>query len=140
LCEFGTIHKSILDRFDISGSVFHAEIYWDRVLKYIEGHKITYKGIPKYPEVRRDLALLLKKDVQYKQIRTIAWKTEKNLLKHIRLFDVYEGDKIDSDKKSYAISFTLQDEQKTLTDQQIDDVMNRLMKAFEKELGAQIRS
>ncbi len=96
--------------------------------------------MPRFPEVRRDLSMVLDKNVTFEQIRTIASKTERKLLKTIDLFDVYEGDKITQGKKSYAVSFILQDPEKTLTDQQIDGIMTKLAQSLEKELGAQIRA
>ena len=101
---------------------------------------MTYKEIGKYPEVRRDLALLLDEKISFKNLYDIAKKTEKNLLKKVSLFDVYQGDKLPEGKKSYALSFILQDDNKTLTDKQIDKVMAHLLSAFEKEVNAQLRS
>ena len=101
--------------------------------------KITYKELSKFPEVRRDLALLLDKGIAYKEIKRLAFATERKLLKQVNLFDVYEGKNLGENKKSYAISFILQDENKTLTDIQIDRTMNNLVEVFKKELGAQLR-
>ena len=100
---------------------------------------IRYKEVPKQPEVRRDLALLLDEKIQYQEIESLAYQTEKYLLKNINLFDVYEGENLGKGRKSYAMSFTLQDENKTLTDVEIDKTMNKLLLAFEKNLGAIIR-
>ena len=100
---------------------------------------IMYTEIPKYPEVRRDLALLINKEVQFAAIKDLAYKTERKLLKNVSLFDVFEGEKLGADKKSYAVSFILQDENKTLTDKQIDKIMSIFIRVFEQELGAQIR-
>jgi phenylalanyl-tRNA synthetase beta chain len=102
-------------------------------------YKIKYTEIPKYPEVRRDLALLIDQAVTYESIYTIARQTEKSLLKNIDLFDVYEGQNLPEGKKSYALSFSIQDSSKTLTDEQIDKIMNKLQKNFETELGAVLR-
>ncbi|MEQ3655805.1 MAG: phenylalanine--tRNA ligase subunit beta, partial [Dokdonia sp.] len=101
--------------------------------------KITFTPIPKYPEVRRDLSLLLDTDISFDQIQALAKQTEKQLLKDVNLFDVYQGSNLPEDKKSYALSFVLQDENKTLTDKQIDKVMHKLQQRFEKELGASLR-
>ncbi|MPT35276.1 MAG: phenylalanine--tRNA ligase subunit beta, partial [Flavobacterium sp.] len=101
--------------------------------------KIKFVEIPKYPEVRRDLALLLDQSVAFDQILTIAKQTEKSLLKDVNLFDVYEGNNLPEGKKSYAVSFTIQDNSKTLTDVQIDKIMQKLQANFEKELGATLR-
>jgi phenylalanyl-tRNA synthetase beta chain len=102
-------------------------------------NKIKFTEIPKYPEVRRDLALLLDQSVTYESIYTIAKQTEKSLLKNIDLFDVYEGKNVPEGKKSYALSFSIQDSSKTLTDEQIDKIMSKLQKNFETELGAVLR-
>ena len=95
--------------------------------------------MPKFPAVKRDLSLLLDKKVSFKEVRELAMRTEKNLLKSVNLFDVYEGEKLGADKKSYAVSFTLQDEEKTLTDKQIDKIMNKLIGSYRHMLGAEIR-
>jgi phenylalanyl-tRNA synthetase beta chain len=108
-------------------------------LKLIRNHKITYHELPKYPSVKRDLALLLDSGVKFSQIREIAMKNEKNILKEVSLFDVYESDSLGKNKKSYAVSFTLRDDLKTLTDKNIEKVINNLIIAFEKELNAHIR-
>jgi phenylalanyl-tRNA synthetase beta chain len=134
-----SVKKSILKHFDINSEVFYADINWDKVIKASSNNAVKYKEVPKFPEVRRDLALVINKEITYQQIEELANKTERNLLKSVNLFDVYEGDKIEAGKKSYAVSFILQDEEKTLNDKQIDKVMERLMEAFEKNLQAVIR-
>ncbi|HAN17237.1 MAG: phenylalanine--tRNA ligase subunit beta [Bacteroidetes bacterium GWC2_33_15] len=139
IVEFGILSKKILKRFDIDSSVYFACFNWDNVLKVVAKHTVRYKEIPKYPEVRRDLALLLDKDVRFEKIKALAYKTEKSLLKKVSLFDVFEGEKLGKDKKSYAVSFILQDETKTLTDKQIDKIMNNFIRVFEQELSAKIR-
>ncbi len=138
LVELGTIKKSILKHFDIKQEVLYADFNWSFVLKQIS-NKIKYIDIPKYPEVRRDLALLLDENIDFDAIYKIAKKSEKTLLKNINLFDVYQGDNLPEGKKSYAISFTIQDNSKTLTDEQIDKVMVKLQKNFIAELGASLR-
>lgn len=138
LVEFGTVKKSILKHFDIKQEVFFADFNWNLILKLINT-KIKFTDIPKYPEVRRDLALLVDQSVAFETINTIARQTEKSLLKDINLFDVYEGKNLPEGKKSYAVSFTLQDTTKTLTDEQIDKIMNKLQKNIETELGASLR-
>jgi len=138
LVEIGVIKKSILKHFGIKQDVFYADFNWDLILKIITG-KIKYTDIPKYPEVRRDLALLIDKNTTYESIYNLAKQTEKSLLKDINLFDVYEGDKLPEGKKSYALSFTIQDNTKTLTDIQIDKIMTKLQQSFETELGASLR-
>jgi len=138
LLEFGTIKKSILKHFDIKQEVLFADFNWNLILKLIS-NKIKFTDIPKYPEVRRDLALLVDNSVTFDTIYDIARQTEKSLLKDINLFDVYQGKNLPEGKKSYAVSFTLQDNTKTLTDEQIDKIMNKLQKNLESEVGASLR-
>jgi phenylalanyl-tRNA synthetase beta chain len=138
LVEFGTVKKSILKHFDIKQEVFYADFNWNLILKLI-GSKIKFTDIPKYPEVRRDLALLVDETVAFDAIYNIARQTEKSLLKDVNLFDVYQGKNLPEGKKSYAVSFTLQDNTKTLTDEQIDKIMSKLLKNMENELGASLR-
>ena len=138
LVELGVVKKSILKHFGIKQEVFYADFNWALILKLI-ATKIKYTEIPKYPEVRRDLALLIDQNVTYESIYTIAKQTEKALLKDINLFDVYEGQNLPEGKKSYALSFTIQDNSKTLTDTQIDKIMSKLQNNFETELGASLR-
>lgn len=138
LVEMGTIKKSILKHFDIKQEVFYAEFNWDLVIKLLS-NKIKFTAIPKYPEVRRDFALLVDTNVAFESIYKVARQTEKSLLKDINLFDVYEGKNLPEGKKSYALSFTIQDTTKTLTDVQIDKIMSKLQSNFESELGAQLR-
>lgn len=124
---------------DIGQEVYYAEFAWENIVKALKNHTIHFTPMPKFPSVKRDLALLLDKKVTFKEVKEIAWRTEKSLLKNVNLFDVYEGEKLGKDKKSYAISFTLQDEEKTLTDKQIDKIMNKLIGAYKHLLGAEIR-
>jgi phenylalanyl-tRNA synthetase beta chain len=138
LVEFGTVKKSILKHFDIKQEVFYADFDWNAILKSIS-NKIKFVEIPKYPEVRRDLALLLDESVAFEEIYSIAKQTEKLLLKEITLFDVYVGKNLPEGKKSYAVSFTIQDESKTLTDTQIEKIMSKLQNNFQTQLGAQLR-
>lgn len=138
IVELGTIKKGILKHFDIKQEVLFADFYWGRIQKYVST-KIKFTDIPKYPEVRRDLALLLDESVSFDKVYQIAKQTEKSLLKEINLFDVYQGKNLPEGKKSYAVSFTIQDSTKTLTDTQIDKIMSKLKSNFEKELGATLR-
>jgi phenylalanyl-tRNA synthetase beta chain len=138
LVEFGIVKKSILKHFGIKQEVFYADFNWAVIIKMIS-NKIKFSDIPKYPEVRRDLALLIDHSVTYESIYAIAKQNEKNLLKEVNLFDVYEGSKLPEGKKSYALSFIIQDNTKTLTDSQIDRIMTKLQKSFETELGAILR-
>jgi phenylalanyl-tRNA synthetase beta chain len=139
VAEYGKISKAYLDKFDIGQDVYYGHIEWDYLLKISKNNKAVYKELPKYPWVRRDLALLLDKEVKFGKIREIAYKTEKHLLHDVDLFDVYESESLGQNKKSYAVSFILQDELKTLTDKSIEKVMNNLVSVFEKELNAKIR-
>ena len=138
LVEFGSVKKSVLKNFDIKQEVFFADFNWNAILKQISNN-IKFTEISKYPEVRRDLALLVNQNVSFEQLFEVAKKTEKSLLKNVNLFDVYQGKNIPEDKKSYALSFTLQDNNKTLTDVQIDKVMGKLTLNFQNELGAILR-
>jgi phenylalanyl-tRNA synthetase beta chain len=139
LVDFGLVKKSVLRHFGISQNVLFADFNWDNILEMAQHNKIKYTAIPKYPEVRRDFALLLDKNVTFEDIHTIAKQTEKQLLKNINLFDVYQGKNLPEGKKSYAVSFTLQDEHKTLNDKQIDKIMSKLQANFETKLGAELR-
>jgi phenylalanyl-tRNA synthetase beta chain len=138
LVEFGTIKKNITKYFDIKQEVLFADFNWNAVLKLLS-NRIKFQEIPKYPEVRRDLALLIDEKIAFDDIYKIARQSEKSLLKNIDLFDVYNGQNLPEGKKSYAVSFIIQDNTKTLTDEQIDKIMNKLQKNFETELGAVLR-
>lgn len=138
LVEFGTIKKPIVKHFDIKQEVLFADFNWNAILKVIS-NKIKFIEIPKYPEVRRDLSLLLDEQVAFEHIYKIARLSEKILLKEIDLFDVYQGKNLPEGKKSYAVSFILQDNSKTLTDQQIDKVMDKIQFNLINELGAVLR-
>jgi phenylalanyl-tRNA synthetase beta chain len=135
----GKISKSYLAKFDIGQDVYYGHIEWDYLLKLIKESAVTYSELPKYPWVRRDLALLLDKSVKFEQIRELAFRTERNILHDVDLFDVYESENLGNNKKSYAVSFILLDNLKTLTDKSIEKTMNSLTTALEKELGAKIR-
>lgn len=139
LVSFGSLDSAFTDGFEIKHDVFFADFSWDMMLSISRKNTITSLPVPKYPEVRRDLALLINKDISFEQIRDIAMKTETTLLRSVGLFDVYEGDKIGKDEKSYAVSFIFRDEEKTLTDKIIDKTMKRLITAFEKQITAKIR-
>jgi phenylalanyl-tRNA synthetase beta chain len=140
IAHFGKIKKKILEYFDISQEVFYAEIDWEFCLKLHASHPgLRYKDIPRYPEVRRDMALLLDKNITFGEIETLALKNGGNLLRDVSLFDVYEGEQVGADKKSYALSYILRDDNKTLKDQEIDAFMNRLIGVFERELNAKLR-
>lgn len=138
IAEFGTIKKSILKQFDIKQEVFYGDINWDAIQKYVS-NKIKLVDIPKFPEVRRDLALLVNQSVTFEALYLEAKQTEKSLLKNINLFDVYEGKNLPEGKKSYALSFVLQDTSNTLTEVQIDKIMNKLQSNFETKFEAVLR-
>ncbi len=138
IVEFGTIKKSILKHFDIKQEVLFADFNWGKIQKYIS-NKIKFTDIPKYPAVRRDLALLLNESTHFEEVYKIAKQTEKKLLKEIHLFDVYQGKNLPEGKKSYAVSFIIQDESKTLNDKEIEKIMSKLQMNFENQLGATLR-
>jgi phenylalanyl-tRNA synthetase beta chain len=139
ISEYGSVHPAIAEKTGISQEIFYSDIRWDILLKFAAERQTVYTELPRYPEVRRDLAMELDKGIKFQTIKEIAFNTEKKLLKSINLFDVYQGDKIAGGKKSYAISFILQDMESTLKDKQIDSVMENLAKAFEDSAGARIR-
>lgn len=139
LVSFGVIKKNITAHFEVDTEVLFADFNWDAILILLANHKIILKDIPKFPEVNRDFALLLDENVSFKSLHEIALSTEKNLLREVSLFDVYLGKNLPKGKKSYAVSFTLRDDHKTLTDSQIDKIMNKLRQQFETELGAELR-
>jgi phenylalanyl-tRNA synthetase beta chain len=139
VAETGRISKKLLMQFDIDQDVYYGHIEWDFILKLIRANTISFNELPKYPSVRRDLALLLDRNVMFGKIRELAMRTEKNILQEINLFDVYESESLGDNKKSYAVSFILRDDIKTLTDKTIDKVMSNLVRVFEKELNAKIR-
>ena len=139
LVSFGMIQKAILKEFDIKQDVFYADFNWDALSEIIRKNEIIFEKISRFPEVKRDLALLLDTGISFDEIKTIAYDTERNLLKNITLFDVYTGKNLPPEKKSYALGFTIGDPRKTLTDKQIDRIMKKLQQRFEKELGAELR-
>lgn len=139
LVELGVIKKSILKEFSIKQEVVFADFNWDSVLQFIGKKNIKVAELPKYPSVKRDLALLIDKKIEFKEIYNLAFQSERKLLKEVDLFDVYEGEKLPDDKKSYAVSFVLQDKNKTLTDKQVDKIMQKIQLTFEKNIGAKLR-
>ena len=139
LVEFGSLKTNALTHFGISQNVFCANFNWDNLLKVINQNTIKFKDISKYPEVKRDLSLLIDEDITFENLYKLAKQSENNYLKDINLFDVYRGDKLENGKKSYSISFTLQDNKQTLKDSQIDKIMSKIQKRFESELGAELR-
>ena len=139
LVEFGVIKKKILKEFGIKQEVLFADFDWTSILSISGKKKIKVSMLPKFPSVKRDLALLLDQKITFKEIYDLAFQSERNLLKDVGLFDVYQGDKLPEGKKSYAVSFVLQDNNKTLEDRQIDKIMQKLQQSFEKNLGAVLR-
>ncbi|MBR1631892.1 MAG: phenylalanine--tRNA ligase subunit beta, partial [Paludibacteraceae bacterium] len=140
--EFGyiaSVNKALRRQFGIDAEVFYADLLWSRLMQQNKRYKMEYREMSNFPEVRRDFALLLDKSVKFADLRQLAMQTERKLLKRVNLFDVYEGKNLPAGKKSYALSFFLQDENKTLEDRQIDNIMSRLQKAFEEKFGATLR-
>lgn len=139
LVNFGMVKTSILKNFGISQEVLYADFNWDAVIDMAKYNSVKFQDIPKYPEVRRDFALLIDESIKFEAIENIALKTERKLLNDVDLFDVYQGKNLPKGKKSYAVSFIFQDENKTLTDKQVDKIMKKLQNNFERELGAELR-
>lgn len=139
VATFGKVHPSLAKAMDIKQEVFFADINWDLVVKLAAKVNTRYKEIAKYPSVKRDLALLLDKKVQFEAVKSIAVKFGKKILRNIELFDIYQDEKIGADNKSYAVSFTFRDDDKTLQDAEIETVMKKLMQEFQTQLNAQIR-
>ena len=139
LGTMGIVSPKICKELDIETDVYYAELSWTLLMKEIKKSKVTFSEISKFPAVKRDLALLLDKNVQFAEIEKIATESERKLLKNIALFDVYEGKNLPAGKKSYAVSFYLQDEGKTLNDKQIDAIMKKIQTNLEQKLGAQLR-
>jgi len=139
LVDLGVVRKKILKEFSIKQEVLFADFNWTAILSLVGKKKIKVSDLPKFPAVKRDLALLLDQKVSFKEIYQLAFQSERKLLKHVDLFDVYEGNNLPEGKKSYAVSFVLQDESKTLADKQIDKIMGKLQQTFEKNLDAVLR-
>ncbi len=139
LIEMGIISKKLQKQFGLDNPVYYAELNWTALMKVIKKNEVLYTEISKFPAVSRDLALLVDASVEFAQIEQIARQTEKKLLKNVELFDVYEGDKLPAGKKSYAVNFILQDEEKTMGDKQIDAIMQKLIAQLTAKLGAQLR-
>ena len=139
LVEFGSVDQNILDKFKIRTHVFVANFNWDLILDLIQNKNISYTSVNKFPKIRRDLSLLLDNSISFEQLQKIAKNVNNSLLKDINLFDVYSGDKLPENKKSYAISFVFEDSSKTLTDHQVDEIMNKLIEEYKKSVGAEIR-
>ena len=139
LVEMGVVARSLQKKFGIDNEVYFADLYWNQLTKAVRKQKVGFKEISKYPAVSRDLALLLDKDVEFARVEQIAYNAERKLLKKVELFDVYEGKNLPDGKKSYAVNFILQDEQKTLNDKAIDAVMQKIIQNLKKQLNAELR-
>jgi len=139
LVQLGMIDPKLLKQFDINFNVFYADFNWDNIIEAVKKLKFEFTTLSKHPEVRRDLSLLLDEKVTFAELKQAALKADKKLMKRVDLFDFYKGDKIEQGKKSYALSFILQDADKTLTDKQIDKIMNKIQYIYEKQFGAVLR-
>ena len=139
LGEMGIVSKKVAKRCDVETEVYFADLNWSALMKAVRKNSVSYTEISKYPAVSRDLALLIDKDVEFSRIEQIAYQTEKKLLKKVELFDVYEGKNLPAGKKSYAVNFILQDEEKTMGDKQIDAIMQKLITNIKKQLNAELR-
>ncbi|NLC50135.1 MAG: phenylalanine--tRNA ligase subunit beta [Bacteroidales bacterium] len=139
LVNWGVVHHQVLKGFDIDTDVYFAEFNWDALMKVTRKHVVLFNELPKFPSVKRDLALLIDKSITFAEIEKIAFNSERKLLREVTLFDVYEGKHLPDGKKSYAVNFILQDYEKTLDDKRIDKIMSKIQQNLEKELGAQLR-
>ena len=139
LIEMGIVSMKLLKQFDLQQPVYFAELNWTQLMKATRKSEVLFTDIPKHPAVSRDLALLVDSSVEFAQIEQIAHQSEKKLLKSVELFDVYEGKNLPAGKKSYAVNFILQDEEKTMNDKQIDAIMQKLIQNLKKQLGAELR-
>lgn len=139
IVDMGVLNKKLQVKMGIDSPVYYAEINWNGLMKMIKKGKVLFSPISKYPSVSRDLALLIDKDVDFATIEQIARQSERKLLKRVELFDVYEGKNLPAGKKSYAVNFILQDEQKTLNDKQIDAIMQKMIQNLKKQIGAELR-
>lgn len=139
IATLGQIAPATLKAFDVRNDVWFADVQWDALLKSLSGKRVSYREPEKYPAVRRDLSLLLSSATTFSEIEKLAYDTERKLLRDVNLFDVYEGKNLEAGKKSYAVSFILQDSSKTMTDQQVETAMTKIQKALEEKLGATLR-
>ena len=140
MAEMGVVSPALMRKFDLKQPVYFAEIDFELIVRSAKKQRIAVEELSKFPEVKRDLALLVDKSVTFSELRQIAFATEKKLLKRVTLFDVYEGDKLPEGKKSYALGFTLEDKTQTLNDKVIEKTMNNLQRQLEAKAGAQVRS
>jgi phenylalanyl-tRNA synthetase beta chain len=139
LAVMGTVNPALARKFGIKQPVFAAEIEWNTLFELVKRDKVKFKELPRFPEVRRDLALLLDESVSYADLQKSAQRAAKKLLRQVNLFDVYRGDKIPAGKKQYALSFVLQDPERTLTDADVENTMKKVLATFQNEYGAVLR-
>jgi phenylalanyl-tRNA synthetase beta chain len=139
LVRFGKLKKKELKRFDLKQDVMYANFDWEKIIGFLAENVVSYTELAKFPEVRRDLAIVLDSSIKYEDLEHAAYHAEKYILKGVSLFDVYQGDKIGPGKKSYALSFLLRDDEKTLTDQIIDKTMEKILRTFREKFHATIR-
>ena len=139
MVEYGIVKKSISSAFGIDQAVYFVDFNWDAIENSIKTTNVKFKPIPKFPEVKRDFALLIDEEISFEAIYKVAKQTDQKYLKEISLFDVYKGKNLPSGKKSYGLSFTLQDPTKTLTDKEIETIMSKLQKQLQKKVGAELR-
>jgi phenylalanyl-tRNA synthetase beta chain len=139
LASYGALNPIVLKAFDIDSLVFYADLNWDAISELASKQSVSFKELPRFPQVKRDISMIIDKATPYASIRELAYATEKNLLRDVNLFDLYEGENIPSGKKSCALSFYLRDDAKTLTDSEIETVVSKLINAYEKKLGATVR-
>jgi phenylalanyl-tRNA synthetase beta chain len=138
MCEYGKVNQSVAKKIGVKQEIFYADFNWDLFLSQTNDN-IVVERASRFPEVRRDLSLVIDINVQFKDILDLTRKAERKLIKKVDVFDLYEGETLGKDKKSYSIKFVLEDKEKTLTDKVIDKTMNRLIRVFESDLGALIR-
>lgn len=140
IARLGIVHDHLQKKFDLKNNILFAELEWETILSLLPKGSIQYKPADKFPRVRRDLSLLLNKTISFSEIQKVSFETERKLLKEVGLFDVYEGKNLEQGKKSYAVSFVLQDSTKTMTDEQVEGIMSKLSSALDEKLGAKVRS
>ena len=139
LVKWGVVSTQVVKGFDIETEVYFAEFNWDALMKETRKNVVSFNELPKFPSVKRDLALLIDKNITFAEIEKIAYNSERKFLKEVSLFDVYEGRHLPEDKKSYAVNFILQDYEKTLDEKRIEKIMHKIRTNLEKQLGAQLR-
>ena len=139
LLNIGIVAAKWLKKFDVESAVYYADFNWDNVFIQHKNHKVLFEELPKFPAVRRDLALLIDKNVKFSQIQELAFRMERKILREVDLFDVYEGKGVPAGKKSYAVSFILRDDKSTLNEKQIEKTMQKMVNTFNRELGAELR-